>query len=60
VINRVNAEVNRVLNAPAMKERIVLIGSVALPLTPAEFGRKGTEDSQRFGKLIRDRGIHGD
>lgn len=60
VIQRVNAEVNRLLNTPAMKERIVLIGSVVLPLTPAEFGRKGAEDSQRFGTLIRDRGIHGD
>ncbi len=60
VIDRVNSEVNRVLNTPATKERIVAIGNVALPLTPAEFGRKGSEDFKRFGKLIRDRGIQGD
>lgn len=60
VIDRVNAEVNRVLNTSATKERIVAIGNVALPLTPAEFGRKGAEDSNRFGKLIRDRGIQAD
>jgi len=60
VIDRVNAEVNRVLNLPATKERIVAIGNVALPLTPAEFGRKGTEDFKRFGKLIRERGIRVD
>lgn len=60
VIDRVNTEVNRVLNTAATKERIVAIGNVALPLTPAEFGRKGAEDSKRFGKLIRDRGIQGD
>lgn len=60
VIDRVNAEVNRVLNTAATKDRIVAIGNVALPLTPAEFGRKGAEDGKRFGKLIRDRGIQGD
>lgn len=57
VIDRVNAEVNRELNTHATQERIMAIGNVALPLTPAEFGRKGVEDSVRFGKLIRDRGI---
>lgn len=60
VVDRVNAEVNRLLAAQAVKERIVAIGNVALPLTPQEFGRKGAEDSTRFGTLIRDRGIHGD
>ncbi|MDO8776432.1 MAG: tripartite tricarboxylate transporter substrate binding protein [Burkholderiaceae bacterium] len=60
VIDRVNTEVNRILNMPATKDRIVAIGNVALPLTPEEFGRKGAEDSKRFGKLIRDRGIQGD
>ncbi|PZQ78243.1 MAG: hypothetical protein DI563_00860 [Variovorax paradoxus] len=60
VIERLNAEVNRVLKTSATKERIIAIGNVALPLTPAEFGRKGAEDSKRFGKLIRERGIQGD
>lgn len=60
IIDRVNTEVNRILKLPATKERIVAIGSVALPLTPAEFGRKGADDGKRFGKLIRERGIQGD
>jgi hypothetical protein len=41
-------------------ERSVTIGNVALPLTPAEFGRKGAEDLKRFGALIRARGMRGD
>lgn len=60
VIDRVNAEVNRILNLPVTKERIVAIGNVALPLTPAEFGRKGMDDFKRYGKLIRDRDIRAD
>ncbi|MES2246448.1 MAG: tripartite tricarboxylate transporter substrate binding protein [Pseudomonadota bacterium] len=60
VIDRVNAEVNRTLKTAATRERIVAIGNVPLPLTPAEFGRKGAEDFKRFGALIRERGIRGD
>lgn len=60
VIDRLNAEVNRALNTPATKERIVAIGNVALPLSPAAFGRRGADDSRRFGKLIHERGIQGD
>lgn len=57
VVDRVNTEVNRILNAAATKERILAMGNVALPMTPVEFGRKGAEDFNRFGKLIRDRHI---
>nr|WP_315236832.1 tripartite tricarboxylate transporter substrate binding protein [uncultured Albidiferax sp.] len=60
VVDRVNTEVNRVLNTAATKDGIVAIGNVPLPLKPVEFGRKGAEDSKRFGKLIRDRGIQAD
>lgn len=60
VIDRVNMEVNRVLNTAATKERIVAAGNVALPLKPAEFGRKGAEDFRRFGQLIRERKIQTD
>jgi len=60
VVDRVNTEVNRILNMPTTKERVIAIGNVALPMTPAEFGRKGSEDFKRFGKLIRERGIQGE
>ncbi len=60
IVDRVNTAVNRILNMPATKERIITIGNVALPMTQAEFGLKGSEDFKRFGKLIRERGIKGD
>jgi tripartite-type tricarboxylate transporter receptor subunit TctC len=60
VIDRLNAEVNRVLNSPATKAKIVALGNLPQPLTPREFGLKGAADSQRFGALIRARGIQGD
>ncbi|GAA5232089.1 tripartite tricarboxylate transporter substrate binding protein [Verticiella sediminum] len=57
IIERLNAEVNRVLAQPAVQQRIVDIGGEAAPMSPQEFAQKAKEDSDRYGKLIRDRDI---
>ena len=57
VITRLNTEINKVLASPAVKDRIAAIGGEALPLTPAEFAKRGMDDSQRFGAIIRERKI---
>lgn len=57
VINRLNSEINRILELPAVKDRIQQIGGNPLALSPAAFAAKATEDSRRFGALIRERGI---
>ena len=36
------------------------IGGAPAPMTPAEFGQRIAVDSERFGKLIRERSIKGD
>ena len=60
VVNRVNAEVNRILGTAPLQERIAALGGVPAPMTPAEFGAKAAEDSRRFGAIIRERRIVGD
>jgi len=60
VVARLNREINRILATQGVKDRIAALGGEALPLTPAEFGAKATEDSKRFGTLIRERKIIGD
>jgi tripartite-type tricarboxylate transporter receptor subunit TctC len=60
VVQRLNAEINRVLGTAAVKERIAALGGDASPMTPAQFHAKAMEDSQRFGAIIRERGIQGD
>ncbi|MFP8833224.1 Bug family tripartite tricarboxylate transporter substrate binding protein [Hydrogenophaga sp. XSHU_21] len=60
VVARVNAEVNKILAVPAVRERLVAIGAEALPLSQAEFGKRGMDDSQRFGAIIRERKITAD
>ncbi|WPH12720.1 Bug family tripartite tricarboxylate transporter substrate binding protein [Variovorax paradoxus] len=60
VVTLLNAQINRALALPAVKERIASLGGEALPGSPAEFQRRAAADSQRFGALIRDRRIVAD
>ena len=59
-IARLNAEINRALATPAVAERIRSLGGEPLPLSPAQFGAKVADDSNRFGAIIRERNIRGD
>lgn len=57
VITKLNAEINKILATAAVKDRITALGGDALPLSPAEFGKRGMDDSQRFGAIIKERKI---
>ena len=60
VIERLNTEINRILGSANVKERILALGGVPQPMTPAQFHDKAAEDSKRFGAIIRERKIVGD
>ncbi len=60
VIDRLNREINKILATPAVRERIISIGGVPAPMTPAQFDAKAAEDAKRFGAIIRERKISGD
>ncbi len=60
VITRLNTEINKIVNSKAFADRVTSIGGAPAPMSPAEFGQRANQDSVRFGKLIRERGINGD
>jgi tripartite-type tricarboxylate transporter receptor subunit TctC len=60
VVAQLNAQINRALALPAVKERIAALGGEAVPGSPAEFHQRAAADSQRFGAVIRDRKISAD
>jgi tripartite-type tricarboxylate transporter receptor subunit TctC len=60
VVSRLNREINRTLGLPAVRERIQALGGEALAISAAEFAAKASEDSARFGAIIRERKIVGD
>jgi tripartite-type tricarboxylate transporter receptor subunit TctC len=57
IIKRLNAETNRALATAALTERIMAVGNIPAAMSPGEFGEKSREDSDRFGAIIRERGI---
>ena len=60
IVMRLNREINRALQTPAVRERITALGGEALQLTPGEFADRQKTDSVRFGAIIRERKISGD
>ena len=60
IVNKLNAEINRIVATPAFKERMLALGGDPAPMTPAQFHEKAVEDSQRFGEIIRKQKIVGD
>lgn len=57
IVARLNKEINRALATPALQERIAVLGNIAAPMSPEGFREKTGEDSERFGAIIRERGI---
>jgi tripartite-type tricarboxylate transporter receptor subunit TctC len=60
VVARLNREINRILATPALKDRMASLGGEAMAMTPGEFAAKASEDSKRFGAIIKERQISPD
>lgn len=54
-INRINAEVGKVLRTPEVVERMLALGAEAQGSTPAEFAAFLNREAERWGKLLRER-----
>lgn len=57
IIAKLNSEIGKIVRTPAFAARMTAIGGIPSALSPQEFAAKGHEDSERFGELIRKRGI---
>jgi tripartite-type tricarboxylate transporter receptor subunit TctC len=57
VVTMLNAEINAGLADAKMKERFADLGGVALPMSPAEFGRFLAEQTEKWAKVIDFAGI---
>jgi len=57
VIQRLNAVIARVLAAPEQRERFTALGYEIVAGTPEQFGAWVRDESAKWGKLIRERGI---
>ena len=53
VIDKLNREINAGLAHPKIKARLADVGSAPLVLSPADFGRLITDETEKWGKVIR-------
>lgn len=60
LVARLNTEINRVMSLPEVKAKMDAIGVETATSTPQEFGKILRRDADRYGKLIKDLGIHGE
>jgi tripartite-type tricarboxylate transporter receptor subunit TctC len=60
VINKLNMEINAVLADSKIKARLADMGSVALPGSPADFGKFIADETEKWGKVIRAANIKAD
>jgi len=56
-IERVNAELRKVLALPEVKDRLVVLGAEIVASTPQEFGAFLKADIAKWGRLVKDAGI---
>ena len=57
VLEKLNAEIVKVLNAPEVKENWGKQGAVPMGMSVAEFDRFLREDIAKWGKLVKDTGM---
>lgn len=57
VINRVNAEVTRILRQPDVRDRILVTGNEPAPTTPEEFGSFIKSEVAKWTRVIKESGI---
>ena len=57
VVNRLNAEIGKILRIPEVKELLAAQGLEAQPSTPSELGRELRNDIAKYAKLLSDAGV---
>jgi tripartite-type tricarboxylate transporter receptor subunit TctC len=60
VVDRLNRELNAVLQAPETIERLAKLGIVATPGTPEQFGEQMKTDLAKYGAVVKAAGIRAD
>jgi tripartite-type tricarboxylate transporter receptor subunit TctC len=53
IVDRLNKEINDALADPKMKARLADLGAVPMPMTPADFAKLISEETEKWGKVVQ-------
>jgi tripartite-type tricarboxylate transporter receptor subunit TctC len=53
IIEKLNKNINAIVRDPAMKKRLIGLGIEPLAMTPAEFGKRIADDTEKWAKVIK-------
>jgi tripartite-type tricarboxylate transporter receptor subunit TctC len=56
IVGTLNKEINGALADPAIQARFAELGSIALPFTPADFGRFVAAETEKWAKVVEESG----
>jgi tripartite-type tricarboxylate transporter receptor subunit TctC len=57
IVDRLNAEINKVLNRPDVRDAWAKQGVEPLVMSPAEFDTYLRADIEKWGKVVKDAGV---
>jgi len=57
VISKLHGAFVAAINDPAVKDKLIQSGAIPVANSPAEFGKFLKEEFDRWGKVVRERGI---
>ena len=60
IVDRLNAEITKIANAPDMKEAWAKQGAIAMSMPPGEFGRFLREDIEKWARVVKISGARAD
>lgn len=60
LVARLNTEINKALQLPAVRTQVTAIGADPSPMTIPQFSALMESDSRRYARIIRERNIQGD
>ena len=53
VVDALNTAVNAVLADPKLEARLVQLGGVPMPMTPAQFGKLIADETEKWAKVVK-------
>jgi tripartite-type tricarboxylate transporter receptor subunit TctC len=57
IIDKLNSEISALLADPTMKARLLALGAEPMPMTAADFGKFLSDETDKWGKVIKFAGI---